>query len=139
MYYLLWLSISSLFPPDFLQETYRTIDLLFPMNEYKTSKRVKRLAQREQVDIEAAITEKAIDDHERYQISSYQYYSSRLAEIQRCYDLARPYRLKQWWYDRRQRPEWAALMVALIVFILTVLFGIAQTVTGVLQVIAAKQ
>lgn len=129
---------STCYPDGFLEETYRTINLLFPFEDYKTSKRVKRIARREHVDLEAAMTEKAIEEHHKFQVASYKYYASRLVEIQRRYDLARPHRLSQWWYDRRQRPEWAALMVALIVFLLTVLFGIAQVVTGVLQVIASS-
>lgn len=78
-----------------------------------------------------------MEEHDTYQLSTYKFYGARLAEVQRRYDLARPHRLAQWWYDRRQRPEWAALMVALIVFALTILFGIAQTITGILQVIAS--
>lgn len=99
---------------------------------------MRRISKKEDVDIEASLgLDQAITEHEQYQISSYPFYGRRLAEIQRRYDLARPHRLRQWWYDRRQRPEWAALMVALVVFVLTVIFGIISSITGIMQAYAS--
>lgn len=129
----------QLFPDCFLEETRRTIHLLFPFEDLKTSKRIRRICKRNHVDIEAPLgLEAALEEHGQYQIRSYQFYGTRLAEIQRRYDQARPHRLQQWWYDRRQRPEWAALMVALIVFALTVVFGVIQTVTGIMQLFSCQ-
>lgn len=70
-------------------------------------------------------------------LSSYPILGARLEEIQKRYDEAIPYRFRHWWYDRRKRVEWATLMVAIVVFILTIVFGIISSVTGILQVMAA--
>jgi hypothetical protein len=129
-----------MYPDKFLDETRQTLHLLFPTEDFKTSKRVRRINRKQRVDLYASLDlEKAIDMHDRHDITSYAFYGPRLAEIQRRYDLAKPRRPQQWWFDRRQRVEWAALMVALVVFVLTVVFGIIQSVTGILQVRGSPQ
>jgi hypothetical protein len=38
--------------------------------------------------------------------------------------------MKQWWFDRRNKFEWATFWTAVVVFILTVVFGLIASITG---------
>lgn len=123
---------KDMYPHDFLEETEDTLRLLFPLDERRTAKRTKRICETFSVDVEAAI-----EKHASYELSSYPIWRNRLAEVQQRYDAARPSNLRQWWYDRRNKPEWATFWVAVTVFILTVVFGVISSVTGIMQVYAA--
>ena len=89
------------------------------------------------MDIEAHWVDDIIKESDRYDLNNYPIYRHRLAEIQRQYNAARPKYPKQWWYDRRLRMEWTTLLIAVIVFVLTVVFGVISSVTGILQVYVA--
>jgi len=56
--------------------------------------------------------------------------------VQRVYDKTKPKRIKQWYFDRRDRVEWSTFWIAVIVFLLTLFFGIISAVTSILQVYA---
>ena len=45
--------------------------------------------------------------------------------------------INQWWNDRRNGVQWYTFWVAVLVLILTIVFGMAQTVEGALQVYKA--
>jgi len=42
--------------------------------------------------------------------------------------------LSQWWYDRRNTVQFYTFWVAILVFVMTMLFGVVQGVEGALQV-----
>jgi hypothetical protein len=67
-------------------------------------------------------------------LASYPYFGERLKVLQDRYNKATPESLGQLWFDRRKPVEWAILWVALVVFILTVIFGIIGAVAGIMQV-----
>jgi hypothetical protein len=115
-----------------LAETENTLCLLFPPINYKSSKRTKRICEADDVDIEAAIASHASRD-----LSNYPYWQGRLREVQQVYDDARPRKIKQWWFDRRNKSEWATLWIAILVFVLTVIFGLISSITGILQAYAS--
>lgn len=125
-----------MYPDGLLEETYRTLSLLFPYEDLVSSRRVYKIVRKEQVDIEAHI-DRQINEDKQFHLSSYPFYAERLEKIQDRYNEVKPSTLKQWWYDRRRREEWAALMVALVVFVLTIIFGTISAVTGILQVYAS--
>jgi hypothetical protein len=115
-----------------LEETEETIDLLFPTKDSKDSKRTRRLRDKDNVDIEAAR-----DLPPAMTINHYKHWGKRLAALQNVYDAARPRQPQQWWYDRRNRAEWATLVIAIIVFVMTLVFGIISSVTGIIQAYAS--
>lgn len=73
----------------------------------------------------------------RLDLSNYPFWHRQLEVLQRTYGKKTPSGLTQWWFDRRDRVQWATFWVAFVVFILTVVFGVISSVTGVLQVYAA--
>lgn len=53
------------------------------------------------------------------------------------FDAAEPSTMAQWWYDKRKGSQWYTFCVVIVVLILTVFFGIVQSIEGALQVYAA--
>jgi hypothetical protein len=43
--------------------------------------------------------------------------------------------MKHWWFDRRNRFEWAAFWTAIVIFFMTLIFGVISSVTGIMQVL----
>jgi hypothetical protein len=106
--------------------------LIFPQRSYKASQRTQRLSEHDGVDLEVGI-----EKHASLELENYPIWGDRLAAIQRRYDAARPRYIEQWYYDRRNRDQWATLWIAVIIFFLTVIFGVISSITGIMQVYAA--
>ena len=119
-------------PGDVLRETELTLRLLLRPNDLRSARHNYRLAQKARVDLELGLDKAAPLD-----LASYPIWGHRLAKIQQRYNAAVPEVASQWWYDDRQRREWATFWVAVIVFVLTVVFGLISTAVGILQVYAA--
>jgi hypothetical protein len=84
--------------------------------------------------------ELSMASHASLSLGSYPYWHEHLSKIQREYDQASPKSLGQWWYDRRDSAKWVSAWVGvLVIFVVTVVFGIIQSVTGILQVQAANR
>lgn len=64
----------------------------------------------------------------------YKFWGQRLITIKMAYDASEPKNLGQWWRDRRRRVEWYTFWVAVLVVFLTIVFGLIQSITGVMQV-----
>ncbi|KAI1608844.1 hypothetical protein EDD36DRAFT_482666 [Exophiala viscosa] len=124
---------SHVFPDEFLQEVERTMQLLFPNKGYKSSRRTRKYVRKLKADLETGF-ELELKRLDLLSLDRYPYFGQRLADIQNRYDYSKPRNLRQWWFDRRNRIEWATLVIAVIVFVLTVVFGVIAVVTGVLQV-----
>lgn len=64
----------------------------------------------------------------------YKYWGQRLETIRLAFDESEPKNLGQWWHDRRSKVQWYTFWVAILVLVLTIIFGLIQSVTGVMQV-----
>lgn len=53
--------------------------------------------------------------------------------LKQVYDEAQPKTLRQWWHDRRNAVQWYTFWVAVLVLILTVVFGLIQSIEGAIQ------
>ena len=71
------------------------------------------------------------------QIKEFYFWRDRIVYLKQVFDDAEPKTLGQWWYDRRKRVQWATFWVAAIILILTVFFGLVQSIEGGLQVYKA--
>ncbi|KAK5084258.1 hypothetical protein LTR05_005334 [Lithohypha guttulata] len=119
------------FPPGFVNETIQTLYLLFrPLEHARWN--IKRMEKHQDIDLEFAISE-----WQEKELKEYPYWHHHLAAIQKLYDRKRPTTLRQWFFDRRDRAQWATFWVAFVVFVLTVIFGIISSITSILQVYAA--
>ncbi|KAK1753217.1 hypothetical protein QBC47DRAFT_54078 [Echria macrotheca] len=123
---------SSPFPQAFIEETLRTLALLLPQNDSKPCRWL--LAQ---------ITEHALDPcvarcgSLRAQNRRFEHFSvwhDRLVILQQAFDESSPRGIRQWWNDRRNSVQWYTFWVAILVFLMTLFFGLVQSVEGGLQV-----
>jgi hypothetical protein len=70
-------------------------------------------------------------------VQQFPYWRDRILLLRDAYDNAEPRDVKTWWYDKRNRFQRSTVLFAVIVLILTVLFGLIQSVTGIMQVYVA--
>lgn len=73
------------------------------------------------------------------QTESFRFWHDRLIMLKEVYDEARPRNISQWWYDRRNGVQWYTFWVAIFVLVLTLFFGLVQSIEGGLQVYKAYQ
>jgi hypothetical protein len=67
------------------------------------------------------------------EVEKYRYWRDRLLTIEEAFDQAEPGTLSQWWFDRRKKVQWYTFWVAIVVLILTISFGLIQSITGIVQ------
>jgi hypothetical protein len=125
---------------DLAHETLRTLALILPRANSNCKRWFERLHQEVERRHSNAIDPKAADvavgskdrAHWKFEV-----WHERLYIIQKAYDESEPSTLSQWWNDRRKKVQWYTFWVAILILFLTVVFGLIQSVTGVLQVYAA--
>ena len=60
---------------------------------------------------------------------------NRLLDLQEALNNSKPRKARQWVYDRRDSNQQATFWLAVTAIVLTLLFGLIQSVTGILQVV----
>lgn len=128
-------SQKSLLPDGVAAETLQTLELLFPIADMETKKWFLRQAATAQLDGRAIHCGRLSSD--RRQIENFKFWRDRLVTLKQIFDEAQPKTLSQWWNDRRNGVQWYTFWVAVLVLVLTVLFGFIQSVEGALQVYAS--
>jgi len=129
-----------MYPPRFIDETLRTITLLFPRYDLATEKWSKKAAANSACGLDLRLIGIGNLNAEERQINSFNYWRDRLVILKEVYDEARPNTLSQFWHDRRNGPQWYTFWVALLVLILTIFtifLSVVQCVEGALQVYLA--
>ena len=126
---------NDVFPPGFVEETLRTLSLLFPRYDKKSRKWFRIQRQNWALDENAAVCGH-LSTEER-QIENFVFWHDRLVILKQVFDEAEPSTIRQWWCDRRRRVQWYTFWVAAIVLTLTIFFGVIQCVEGGLQVYKA--
>ncbi|KAK0736766.1 hypothetical protein B0T21DRAFT_384183 [Apiosordaria backusii] len=125
-------STSDFFPQGFIEETLRTIKLLFPANDKPLQKWVRPLlSSTDQVDSRIA-TCGTLRSELRH-IEKFSYWRDRLIILKEVFDEAEPSTLSQWWWDRRKRVQWYTFWIAVLVLTLGLIFGIIQSTFTILQ------
>ncbi|KAL8993911.1 MAG: hypothetical protein Q9169_005985 [Polycauliona sp. 2 TL-2023] len=112
-------------------ETIRTIALLIPPTLGAASPWFKQQQQKHRLDSEAGVCDR-LNSSER-QIDKFHFWRERLVLLKRTYDDAEPKSLSQLWWDDRKKTQWFTFWVAVLVFIMTVFFGVVQSVASIIQ------
>lgn len=124
---------EPIYPDGFVEETIRTLTLLFPANDTKSRLWLKSiLSSNDRVDKDLSSCG-SLRSHER-RFENFSYWHDRLVILKQAFDDSSPRTLNQWWNDRRNSVQWYTFWVAILVFIMTVVFGVIQSVEGGLQV-----
>jgi len=124
--------------PAFLEETMKTLTLLFPGWNLKSAQHLVQLQKDLQLD--PALTQHYFDTPMQVPsrvLSDYRFYGSRLDLLNSVFESGKSANIRQLFWDRRNKQQWYTLWIAVAVFILTVFFGIVQSVTGIMQVYAS--
>ena len=119
----------DIYPPNLLEETEKTLLLLFPLGESTLSKRSNHLEEECHIKVEAAIAK-----HASHDLCNYPYWKGRLLEIQKTYDASKPVGFKRLWHDRRIASQWATFWVIILIGALMLALQVIQTVHSMLQV-----
>ncbi|KAF3402145.1 hypothetical protein DPV78_004664 [Talaromyces pinophilus] len=127
--YLMGQRRSPLFPDGLVDETIRTLALLFPQGDRNVEKWYKRQENPDELDYNV-LKCGSVNRH----IEGYKYWHDRLVILKEAFDESRPSTISQWWNDRRDGVQWYALWIAIS---LTVFFGLVQSIEGALQVYKA--
>jgi len=67
-------------------------------------------------------------------LSNFPFYGERLETLSEALNSAKPTSLRQLWFDSRNKQTWYTMWIAVVVFFLTVIFGLAGVLIGGLQV-----
>ncbi|KAH8896739.1 hypothetical protein GQ53DRAFT_639638 [Thozetella sp. PMI_491] len=124
---------DSQFPIDVLEETLRTLTLLFPQNDKQSRKWLQGSISADSSVDRALERCGSLRAHER-RFDSFCIWHNRLVILKQAFDESSPRTLTQWWNDRRNSVQWYTFWVAILVFVMTVVFGLIQSVEGALQV-----
>ncbi|OJJ37968.1 hypothetical protein ASPWEDRAFT_472858 [Aspergillus wentii DTO 134E9] len=126
---------TSLFPPGLVNETLRTISLLFPQCDDKNRKWFKKRHFSSEIDVR--LLRCGYLNHRAREIDQFHFWKDRLIILKEKFDHAHPQTISQWWRDRRNRVQWYTFWLAVAILILTIFFGFVQSVEGALQVYKA--
>lgn len=137
---------STLYPDGLVNETLRTLALLFPQSEFSSSIRDSN-NKRVWFEKLCSVSSPCLVDPqvalcgnlraEERQIERFAYWRDRLIILKQMYDDATPKTIKQWWHDRRNGERWFTFWVAVLVLMITITLGLVQCIESALQVYKA--
>jgi hypothetical protein len=127
---------NPLFPAGLVDETLRTLALLFTRDTEQTRKWLQGLPASLIVDQKGLLRCKTLRLNDR-QIGKFKFWHDRLIILKQSFDESRPSKLSQWWHDTRDGHLWYTFWIAVLVLSLTVFFGLVQSIEGALQVYRA--
>ncbi|PLB52137.1 hypothetical protein P170DRAFT_507003 [Aspergillus steynii IBT 23096] len=121
-----------LLPPSLIDETLQTIALLLPREDESVQTWYRKIEKQHTLD-PSAIKLPYLKREQR-RIENFSFWRERLIILKQCYDESEPRDIRQWWYDRRKGVQWYTFWVAIFVLLLTLFFGLVQSIEGALQV-----
>ena len=131
------ISPNDIFPEGLADETIRTIALLVPPALGEPNPWFRQQQQMHKIDAEAGNCTRL--NRSQRQIKNFMFWRDRLVLLKRTFDDAEPRNLSQLWWDDRRKTQWFTFWVAVMVFILTLFFGIIQSVASIVQAWASVQ
>ena len=126
---------SDAFPDGLVDETLRTLSLLFPVNDERTKRWLYKNVNSRGMD--RALQSCELLRLEERQFEGFKFWHDRLVMLKQAFDQSRPSTISQWWHDRRNGVQWYTFWVAILVLSLTIFFGLIQSIEGALQVYKA--
>ncbi|KAJ4342289.1 hypothetical protein N0V87_001275 [Didymella glomerata] len=132
----------TVFPDGFLEETLRTLELLFPQDDKLTRKWLvrekKSLRESRCLDMELLKLDRLKGQDRRF--DKFEFWHDELMELRERFEQPGLTSLTQLWYDRRNRAQWITFWFGLVIAVATLLslfLGIFQTGLGAMQVYKA--
>ncbi|KAK0636701.1 hypothetical protein B0T17DRAFT_587776 [Bombardia bombarda] len=123
---------NGIFPDGFVEETLRTLALLFPQNDRKSRRWVNTQILEHGLD-QGVANCGSLRVHDR-RFEKFHFWHDRLVILKQAFDESSPRGLTQWWNDRRNSVQWYTFWIDILVFTTTAFLGMIQCVEGALQV-----
>ena len=123
---------NPIFPDLFIDETLRTIALLFPQNDGKSRRWLRGQISKQSLDPSIAQCGNLRAQNRRF--AQFCFWHDRLIILKQAFDESKPRELTHWWNDQRNSVQWYTFWVAILVFVMTLFFGLVQSIEGALQV-----
>jgi hypothetical protein len=130
---------SQILLDDLLKETLLTLALLIPRANAKCKKWYSKAAREQRqydIKLDAAAADQRLGQRGR-DVDKYHYWNDRLVLIAEAFDKSEPKGVSQLVVDRRKPLQCYTFWIAVVVLLLTVVFGLVQSITGIFQVYAA--
>lgn len=118
----------TFFPEDFLQETLDTISLLSPSADIPCNAWMRKYHSRRMPDPKLL----SLPSTSRL-IGRYSHWRDRLLLLEEAFDQSEPDSFPKWWHDRRKKVQRYTFMVAVVVLLLTIFFGLIQSIASIIQ------
>ncbi|KAH6865202.1 hypothetical protein BKA58DRAFT_462854 [Alternaria rosae] len=129
---------SDVFPENLISETLKTLDLLFPQRNTRTQTWLKSLLSRNNEphpDVSLLHRNKIL--YGQRHAMEFVYWRDRLLILKEVLEEAHHTSIRYFWHDRRNKAQWYTFWIAVIVLCLTAVFGLLQSIAGILQVYKA--
>jgi hypothetical protein len=123
------ITTRSIYPSKFIIETIKTAKLFSGDDDSPLRKWSRRGWHETTVDLEMGSGEPASRE-----FADYDYWREHLFTLHEAYQHAKPRSLKQFWQDKRDSPKWWTFWLAVLVILLTLVFGLIQSITGIIQI-----
>ena len=125
------LSKASILPDDLIDETLLTLALLLPSSDAKVQTWLCK--KQKELCLDPSIGSYGPLNAAARQIENFHYWRDRLVILKQAFDESEPQTLSIWWHDDRKKVQWFTLWVAVLVLVLTIVFGIVTSVSGIVQ------
>jgi len=117
-----------------IDETLQTLELLFPQDDPATKKWFAQVNKTSYPPLDRHLIKVGTLWAEARDFENFHFWHDRLVILKQVYNEARPKTISQWWHDRRHPTEWYTVWTAVLVIVLTCVFGFAQCILGAMQV-----
>jgi hypothetical protein len=116
---------------EFIEETLDTIALLLPQDNATSNHWFEQ--RRKDLGLDPAARTNGHLNASSRQIHKFKHWGDRLSILKKAFDDSEPKSVSQWWYDDRKRVQWYTFWIAVLVLLLTIVFGLIQSVSSVVQ------
>jgi hypothetical protein len=123
--------LSAVLSPDFIEETLDTITLLLPQDNTTSNRWFEE--RREELGLDPAARTHGHLNASSRRLHKFKHWGERLFILKQAFDESEPKSVSQWWYDDRKRVQWYTFWIAVLVLLLTIIFGLVQSVASVVQ------
>jgi hypothetical protein len=130
---------SDMYPLGLIDETIRTLALLFPSTKETRAWFKQEQSKKEQATkrLDSKVVECGLLRAEDRQIDEFSFWRDRLVMLKQVFDEKEPGTWPQWWHDRRRGLQRYPFLLAAAALALTLLLGTIQVIEGGVQVYKA--
>ena len=125
-------SSSDVLNDHLIREVFETLAMLLPSSNMRCAAWFRLKTSRLGLDPKAGACEYPFN-RVTWDINEFHYFRDRLVILKQVFDATEPRTLSQWWLDDRKKVQWYTFWIAALVLVLTIVFGLIQSVTGIVQ------